>query len=332
MTPLDVSVLICTYNRADLLAEMLDSIARMRDSGTYRWEVLVVDNNSTDHTHQVVTSRAAGFPAPLRYLFEPRQGKSNALNTGINATTAEIILFTDDDERVADDWIDEACGPLFKDSGLAYTGGPVWPIWDAPRPAWLSLDEPEMFGPIGMFDYGKEPFIFEDRHRSAGGGNMAVRRSVIDRVGGFSPELGRRGESLLGQEQAEFFCRTRETGARGMYVPTMQAYHHVPASRMTQSYFRRWWFWRGVSRARLDRMHPVTEEGVDLARVPHMGGMPRFMIVDMLRLAARWLGAAIRLAAGRRMAYEMLLAYNAGYLKEHRRDRGPIAVNDEALG
>jgi hypothetical protein len=107
-----------------------------------------------------------------------------------------------------------------------------------------------------------------------------------------------------------------------MYVPTMQAYHHVPASGMTQSYFRRWWFWRGVSRARLDRMHPVTEEGIDLARVPHMGGMPRFMIVDMLRLAARWLGAAIRLAAGRRRAYEMLLAYNAGYLKEHRRDPG----------
>jgi glucosyl-dolichyl phosphate glucuronosyltransferase len=82
---IDVSVLICTYNRAALLGEMLDSLATMRDSGTYRWEVIIVDNNSTDATREAVTMREAAFPVPLRYLFEPRQGKSIALNTGIEA-------------------------------------------------------------------------------------------------------------------------------------------------------------------------------------------------------------------------------------------------------
>src|SRR4051812_49412007 len=141
---LDVSVLICTYNRAALLGEMLDSLAAMRDSGTYSWEVIVVDNNSTDATRAAIESRQAAVSVPLRYIFEARQGKSIALNTGIEASSAQIILFTDDDQRVTDHWIDESCAPLVQDAGLGYTGGPVRPIWDAARPAWLSLDEPRL--------------------------------------------------------------------------------------------------------------------------------------------------------------------------------------------
>jgi glycosyltransferase involved in cell wall biosynthesis len=322
---LDVSVLICTYNRAALLGEMLDSLAAMRDSGTYSWEVIVVDNNSTDATRAAIESRQAAFPVPLRYIFESRQGKSIALNTGIEASTAQIILFTDDDQRVTDNWIDESCAPLFRDPALGYTGGPVRPIWDAARPAWLSLDEPRLLGPLGMFDYGSEPFIFEDRQRSAPGGNMAVRRTVIDRIGMFSPDLGRTGGSLLGQEQAEFFCRSREAGARGLYVPTMEVYHHVPPSRMTKSYFHRWWYWRGISRARVDRKHPLTEDGIDLTRVPSIGGMPRFMIADAWRLALKWLRCAVARQASRRMGYEMLLAHNIGYLREWRKAPAPSA-------
>jgi len=315
----DISVLICTYNRADLLAEMLDSLAVMHDRGVYRWEVVIVDNNSTDQTRQVVTDRRSRFPVPLRYIFEARQGKSIALNTGIDASSAEVILFTDDDERVADDWVDEACAPLLTDTGFSYTGGPVWPIWDAPPPAWLDLGQPEMLGPIGMFDYGSEPFVFEDRQRAAGGGNMAVKRELIDRVGGFNAELGRKGNLLLGQEQAEFFSRTRRAGARGLYVPTMQAYHHVPVSRMTKTYFRRWWFWRGISRARLDEMHPITETGLDLSRVPCVGGVPRFMIGDTLRETRRWVASTVSSSAAEHLASELRLAYLAGYMKERRK-------------
>jgi glucosyl-dolichyl phosphate glucuronosyltransferase len=315
----DVSVLICTYNRADLLAEMLQSLAVMRDRGAYRWEVVIVDNNSTDHTRQLVIDRRSCFPATLRYIFEARQGKSVALNTGIGASAADVILFTDDDQRVGDDWVDEACDPLRNDRTIGYTGGPVWPIWDAPRPSWLDLEQPEMLGPIGMFDYGPERFVFEDRQRAAGGGNMAVKRALIDRVGGFHVELGRKGQGLLGQEQAEFFSRTRRVGARGLYVPTMQAYHHVPESRMTKSYFRRWWYWRGISRARLDGMHPITESGLDLSRVTCVGGVPRFMFGDVLREVPQWLGSAIRSSEAEHLASELRLAYLAGYINERRR-------------
>ena len=96
------------------------------------------------------------------------------------------------------------------------------------------------------------------------GVNMAVRRRLIERIGGFRPDLGRNGRSLLGQEQAEFFYRSRQAGARGLYVPEMVLDHVVPASRLTWSYFWRWWFWKGVSHARVHRLHGRTELGIDL--------------------------------------------------------------------
>jgi glycosyltransferase involved in cell wall biosynthesis len=328
---LDATVLICTYNRAALLGEMLDSLAQMRDSGRYRWDVLTVDNNSSDDTRHAVESRQARFPVPLRYLFEGRQGKSHALNTGISATDAEIVIFTDDDQRVTDHWVDQACASLLSNPDIGYAGGPVWPIWDAPRPPWLSLDQPDLLGPLGLFDYGREPFIFEERRRAAGGGNLAVRRSVFSRSGGFSHELGRTGASLLGQEQAEFYCRTRAAGIRGMYVPSMEVFHHVPASRMTRGYLRRWWFWRGISRARLDRMHAVTEEGVDLRRVPCVAGVPRFMIADTLRLGLKWGAALATASAARRLTCEQRLAYHLGYIKERQRGTVPRSRRATAL-
>jgi glycosyltransferase involved in cell wall biosynthesis len=288
----DATVLICTYNRASFLGDTLDTLARSRVSRV-RWNVIVVDNNSSDETRSVVLSRIARFPVPLAYLFEPRQGKSHALNTGLNATAAALILFTDDDVRVTEGWIDASCRAMLDDASVDYTGGPVRPIWEQPCPDWLDQERADLWGTLAILDYGPEAFVFEDRRRVPLGANMAVRRSLIDRVGGFDPQLGRRGNSLLGQEQAEFFCRSRAAGARGVYEPAMGLHHHVPAKRLTKDYFRRWWYWKGVSKARLERRHPVTELGLDLRKVPTLAGVPRFMAGTALRDAARWLGACL---------------------------------------
>jgi len=309
---LDATVLICTYNRATLLGETLDTLARCR-TRELAWDVLVVDNNSSDETRQVVTSRIASYPVVLRYLFEPRQGKSNALNTGLAATDAAVIAFTDDDVRVDEDWVEASCRPLLDNPAIDYTGGPVLPIWERAAPAWLDQTRADLWGTLAILDYGRDEFIFEDRRRVPLGANMAVRRSLIDRVGGFDPELGRRGNSLLGQEQAEFFCRSRDAGARGLYVPAMGLLHHVPARRLTHSYFRRWWYWKGVSKARLEQRHPVTEMGVDLSRVRRLFGIPRFMIGSALRDLAGWVGSIVMWNRTERMRRAMMLCYFVGY-------------------
>lgn len=326
----DATVLICTFDRAGFLGATLDSLARSRVS-RLRWNVIVVDNNSTDGTRDVVMSRVAGYPVPLTYLFEPRQGKSNALNAGLAATSASIVVFTDDDVQLPEGWVEASCRALLDDRSIDYTGGPVRPIWEESCPPWFDRERADLWGTLAILDYGPEPFVFEERRRVPLGANMAVRRTLIDRVGGFAPELGRKGDSLMGQEQAEFFCRSRLAGARGLYEPAMGLDHHVPAARLTRDYFRRWWYWKGVSKSRLERRHPVTELGVDLREVPAIAGLPRFMVGGAFRDGAAWAFACLSRNAVERMRRESRLYYFAGYWNGTRaaemEDRGHRAPN-----
>lgn len=308
------TILICTYSRASLLGSTLDSLAGLQGHGI-SWEVLVVDNNSTDETRAVVESRQAAYPVPLRYCFEPRQGKSNALNTGIDAAAGRVIVFTDDDVRVPPGWLDAAVRPLLGAGEFDYTGGPVIPLWERSPPAWLDPTG-NLGGTIAVKHHGDQAFVFEQERKTPLGVNMAVRRELFARVGGFNPRFGRTGTSLLGQEQAEFFYRSRAAGSRGLYVPAMRLEHHVPAARLTHSYFRRWWYWKGISQARLHRLHGTTEMGLELSHVRRAFGVPLFIVRGLVTDAA----ASLRLAAGGQLPAaverEMMVWYAAGYAVE----------------
>ena len=311
-----VSVVIPTFNRAAPLAATLDSLARLQTRSVPNWEVVVVDNNSSDDTAAVVRSRQATFPVTLRYEYERAQGRSNALNRGISASTAPVIACIDDDVVVAERWLDEAIGPLITpERGIDYTGGPVQPIWEAARPTWLSPTRADLWGAVAILDYGPDAFIFEERRRVPLGANMAMRRTLVDRIGGFSPRLGRSsGTRLLGQEVPEFLARARAAGGRGLYVPGMLVRHHVPASRLTKTYFRRWWHGKGRSRAALEQLQPITELGIDLQRAPHLLRTPRFMWRSAGEALYGWAGAALRFDAEEQFRHEAMLWYFAGYL------------------
>lgn len=318
----DVSVLICTWNRAALLAETLASIAQLHVPPDIRWEVVVVDNNSTDDSQQVVDRLAAGFPVPLRYVFEPRQGKSAAMNNGLRSSTGSIIAFADDDVRVGREWLASLVRAFREQPDIAYAGGPVDPIWEAPCPAWFERTDKVLWGTLAILDYGPEPFVFEARQKIPLGANFAVRRSLVDAIGPFDPALGRdSGRVLLGQELPEFFARARAAGLRGVYLPEMRVQHHVPARRLRPAYFRRWWYGKGVSRARMEAMHPVTELGLDLREVATIGGIPRFLFGSALRDAARWAAALITRDQGRRFVAETQLCYFGGQVRERLRQR-----------
>jgi glycosyltransferase involved in cell wall biosynthesis len=310
----DAVVLIATYNRADRLAETLEVLALSDVPRGLRWEVIVIDNNSTDHTRDVVVSRQSAYPVPLHYRAELRQGRSAALNAGIAATTAPLVLFLDDDVRVDRAWVAAAVAAL--QAGSDYVGGPVRPIWEAPPPAWLDLARPDLWGTIAILDYGRESFVFEDRRRVPLGCNLGVRREVIEAAGAFRADLGRTsGKMVLGQEVPEWLARTRAAGFRGRYVPEMVIHHHVPASRLTKRYFRRWWVGKGYSRAMLDLMQPITDQGLDLRQVPHVRGIPRFVLTDVLRDVGAYIASVMHPAPTERCRLEMRLAYTFGYLK-----------------
>lgn len=320
---MDATVLIATYNRAVLLDETLTWMARMRVSPTLNWDVIVVDNNSSDDTRAVVERHILRFPVRLQYLFEQAQGRSSALNTGIAQATGAVLVFTDDDVRVVDGWLDAATAPLLgEDLTVAYSGGPVRPIWGAQPPPWLDLTRGDLWGTIAIQDHGAEPFVYEERRKVPLGANMAARRVLFEQIGGFRADLGRTGGRLvLGQEVPELLLRARSAGLRGVYVPAMEVHHHIPASRLTPAYFRRWWFGKGVSRAALERMQPVTELGIDLGKTPHILSVPRYMYGAVIRDV---FGMVRERAAGRRASsfrHQMMVAFFAGYFLARWRER-----------
>ena len=304
-----VAVLIATYNRATLLGETLDTLALAEPPAAGSWEVVVIDNNSRDATRAVVASRQPTFPVPLRYVFESRQGRSAALNAGHRATTAPFILYTDDDVQVAPRWLNLGAEALGQ--GWDYIGGPVDPLWEAPRPDWL---HPSLYGTIAVLNYGTSRFVFEDRRRVPLGANMGMRRELLDRIGGFREDLGRsNGKKILGQEVPELLARARAVGSRGLYIPDFRVEHHVPASRLTRSYFRRWWYGKGASKAALELGQPLTELGLDLRHEPHIGPVPRFMLGGVLRDLVGLVRAGASGRSAERFHHEMMLAYAAGY-------------------
>ena len=315
------SVVIATYNRAADLRETLGSLASLDTSDS--WEVIVVDNNSSDGTADTVRDLAREFPVPLRYRFEAVPGRSAALNTGMAAAEGAIILTTDDDVRVEKDWLEQA-GRALDRLQCGYIGGRVQPIWRGTRPAWLSPRSGRHWAVIALLDYGPAPMLLTSRMPL--GVNMAFRREVFETVGGWDTGMGRKAGTLLGQEVREWCIRARQKGVQGYYVPELMVHHIIPASRLTKRYFRRWFYWRGISRALLYQqqgldMESPQETAVDFSRAVHIAGVPRYLYRALARNAAACLGASVRRDPVVAFEHELWLWMFAGIAAQRWRDR-----------
>ena len=318
------SIVIPTYNRADELRGTLSSLSKLSSGAA--WELLVVDNNSTDATRDVVARAAEQFPVELHYLLEREQGRSAALNAGIRASRGEIVVTTDDDVRVDPDWLDRA-GDALTSLECDYVGGRVLPLWGAPRPEWIPDHGGRQWAVIALLDYGAEPIPFFTRaHHGPLGVNMAFRRKAFDRAGLWDNSVGRRKGTLLGQEVREWMFRARAAGLRGSYAPSMVVRHVIQKERLRKQYFRRWYYWNGVSRALLYRnawidMQAPESTDVDFSRVPHIFGVPRYFYRKAPREVRRWVTSALRGDAVESFDAELWLWFFAGVLKQRWTDR-----------
>jgi glycosyltransferase involved in cell wall biosynthesis len=315
------SIVIATYNRADDLRGTLASLAGLTPDGA--WEVIVVDNNSTDDTRAVVEAAQPGYPVPLTYVFEREQGRSPALNAGIRRAAGDIIVTTDDDVRVEADWLNRAAEGLERQQ-CDYVGGRVLPIWGGPRPDWLPATNGRQWAVIALLDYGPEPMRFG--RRVPLGVNMAFRRSAFDRAGLLDPNTGRKAGTLLGQEVREWCIRARAAGVEGCYIPGMVVRHIIPASRLNKAYFRRWFYWRGISRARLYQksgldMESPEDTRLDFRTVPHVLGVPRYLYRKAARTLVEWVRLAIGGHAVESFEREVWLCFFAGIVVQRFRDR-----------
>ncbi len=231
-----LSLIVATYNRAEQLLVTLRSVAA-QTAPAAAWECVVVDNNSTDDTAARFEAFRAAHPAlPLRRVFEPRQGLSWARNRGIAETTGDVVAIIDDDERIVPGFIEAYLAFFAAHPEVAAAGGRIVAEYPAGRPAWMSpYTERPIANPI---DLGPTPRPFP-RGRIPGGGNMALRRTALERHGAFDPQLGRRGARLLGGEESDLFARLQRGGEECWYVPDAVMYHIIPASKLTRDYFDR---------------------------------------------------------------------------------------------
>ena len=286
-----LSVLICTYNRARLLEDTLAALAAARAPEHCDVDIVVVDNNSSDETAAVVQRAALRGPWPVRYAMERRQGKSYALNRGLTIARGEILALTDDDVLPAEDWLVRIV-ERFRAGDIVFVFGKVLPRWQVPPPPeMLSTRARDIWGPLALIDYGDEPTQYNAasfaQKRLPIGANLAVRRDALERIGGWRTDLGKVDNSLIAGEDHELCVRLFRAGLyTGLYDPGVVVRHFVPASRLTRRYFRRWFYWHGRTMA---RMAGAIYIDLDLARVPYVGGVPRFLYRESLAQTFRWL-------------------------------------------
>jgi glycosyltransferase involved in cell wall biosynthesis len=318
------SIIIATYNRAKELEDTLRGLGRLETAST--WEVIVADNNSTDATRAVVEAAAAAFPVPLRYVFEGTQGKAAALNTAIRAAHGEILMFTDDDALVEPDWLERASAAL-DGTGAAYVGGRVLPRWETSKPDWIPNRSGRLWAVVALLDFGATRREFGHGIGWPLGVNMAVRASVFRELGlWWDNRYDRVGNSLRGQGQREWCLRARNAGLQGIYTPDMVVHHLVPADRLRKGYFRRWFYWYGVTRAVMYGHHGCDMEAPDerthdFAKVPHIAGVPRYMFRSAIGHLARAIARTLRGRTAEAFEHELWLSFFAGVVRQRWTDR-----------
>ena len=260
-----LDVIVPTYNRQDLLPLALHSLFAAEIPAGLEVTVTVVDNNSTDGTRSVVESFQKQFGERIRYCFEKQQGRSHALNMGITSTNGDLVGIIDDDEEIDSEWYKTAF-EAFMTRDLDFIGGPYVPHWSMPPPEWL----PSKYGGVvGWVNGGDREVPFDrDYPGILMGGNAVFKRSILLKVGLYTTWLGRTDKGLLSGEDEELYGRLLAAGAKGMYLPNLKIYHHVPPERLTKKYFRSWCFWRGVSLGLLERTRRQ--------QCPYLFGVPRW--------------------------------------------------------
>jgi glycosyltransferase involved in cell wall biosynthesis len=298
--PVKISVLICTYNRSQTLGPTIESVIAQKFPWSSNWEILIVDNNSRDETRQVVEGFQRQYPGRIRYVFEPQQGISHARNAGIREAQGEILVFIDDDETAEAGWLQNLTANLHSGE-WAGAGGRVLPPSSFSPPNWLSINSPFASGPLASFDRGvnaarlvEPPF----------GANMAFRKEVFERLGGFRTDLGRAGKNLISNEDTEFGRRAMGAGLGLRYEPSSVTRHPVEENRLQKEYFLNWWFAKGRSDIRELGNHPHQKS---------VFGIPPRLLGSLARAAARWM---VAVQASQRFGHKIELWNCAGQICE----------------
>jgi glucosyl-dolichyl phosphate glucuronosyltransferase len=298
-----ITVILCTYNRCQELTKALDSIVGSSLPSSVQWEVLIVDNNSTDRTHEVVENFCQRFPGRFRYAFESQPGKSYALNSAVREASGDVLVFVDDDVTVSPTWLQNLTGALHTGE-WAGAGGRIILEWPSSLPSWLSVKGPYSRHCFPGFEQGEEPKALLE---PPFGANMAFRREMFKKYAGFRTDLGpsASGDIPPHSEDTEFGRRLIAGGERIRYEPSAIVYHPVTQERINKEYFLKWRFDLGRANFRIFGIRPGSKWVV--------GGMPLQLFRRLAAWTLRWMFA---FEPSRRFSYKVTVWEKAGEIIE----------------
>lgn len=241
MSQPQIAAIICTHNRDNYLGAAIDSLLAQNCED---FEILVIDNASSDRTREVVESR---LPHPLlRYIYEPTLGLSAARNRGAKETTAPILAYLDDDAIASPQWLKVILTAYQTNPKLAVAGGKVTLIWPEglSQPKWIST---ELSGSLGAYDLGDSIVYIDRPSLTPRGLNYSLRRSFLEEIGGFDLNLGRVGKNLLSNEELYVTELALKEGWQVAYLPDALAAHNVAPERLQMKWFLQRSWWQGIS-------------------------------------------------------------------------------------
>ncbi|WP_404355968.1 glycosyltransferase [Methylotuvimicrobium sp. KM1] len=247
-----LSIVICTHNRSASLIKTLTSLYDDNYLGLPHVEILVVANNCSDDTIGKLIDFNAKHPheiLKLNWLKEFKPGKSNALNTAIKKTSAELLCFIDDDQIVESGFLKNLLKGLkdYPDNDIYC--GQLTPAWDGSEPFWVHTKGKYSvpIRPYPEFDLGETSITLTEKHKIPSGGNITVRRMVFEKIGNFSVELGPTGHNMIGGEDHEFISRAIQAGHTIRYLPEVKQLHAIDNIRTKTLYTLKKSFYRSRS-------------------------------------------------------------------------------------
>ena len=293
-----LTVALCTHNHRPRLERTLRDLASLR-SPQSPWELLVVDNASSDGTTALLADTTwRPRTASVRIVREAKLGLSHARNRAIAEAVGDYIVFLDDDETPDPEWLRAFERVIFA-VGPDALGGRIEVLFeDGGRPAWL---QDEVLGFLGKLDHGRAACRLVDPGTPIFGGNFAFRKAVFDRVGAFDTGLGRKGTTNVGGEDTEIYRRMLAAGCTVWWVPEAVIHHRIQVGKLRRSYFLDLHFRQG-------RTEGMKKRG-SASRIP-----PRYLFGQLLRAAQTALVQRLREGANVSLRREMNLAYFVGYL------------------
>jgi glucosyl-dolichyl phosphate glucuronosyltransferase len=230
---LKATVIIPTCNRANFLKDALESLS-FQNFQSNDYEIIVVDNNSTDNTHEVVLQAKKKSLVTIYYVYEPKEGLHHARHKGADEANGSVLVYIDDDITVPADWLGNHVRH-FKDDSVACVGGRVLPKWEGIPPPWMPFLHPGSWGLLDMGDVVRELKFPE----IICGGNLSIRADVLKAIGGFHPDGFKDPDRMIWRGDGEVGMQRNiyQTKKKIIYDPDAFLYHRIPTSRLIPDYF-----------------------------------------------------------------------------------------------